>query len=183
MGSTYYNLKTHVVFSTKERRRMIDPQWISRLHAYLGGCARTIGAVAEEVGGVDDHVHLMLSLRPALRLSDVLREIKSASSAWVHDEIGEKLFAWQQGYSAFSVSASQVERVRRTFEIRRNIIGAERTRTRSASSSRHTGFRWNRNDPAPLRGARYRVRCFRGLASLTPGYFPSPFGRSVRAEL
>jgi putative transposase len=113
MGSTYYNLKTHVVFSTKERRRMIDPQWISRLHAYLGGCARTIGAVAEEVGGVDDHVHLMLSLRPALRLSDVLREIKSASSAWVHDEIGEKLFAWQQGYSAFSVSASQVERVRR----------------------------------------------------------------------
>jgi REP element-mobilizing transposase RayT len=113
MGSTYYNLKTHVVFSTKERRRMIDPKWMSRLHAYLGGCARTVGAVAEEVGGVEDHVHLMLSLKPALRLSDVLREIKSASSAWVHEEIGEKLFAWQEGYSAFSVSASQVERVRR----------------------------------------------------------------------
>ncbi|MCA1734455.1 MAG: IS200/IS605 family transposase [Acidobacteria bacterium] len=113
MGSTYYNLKTHVVFSTKERRRMIDPKWMSRLHAYLGGCARTVGAVAEEVGGVEDHVHLMLSLKPALRLSDVLREIKSASSAWIHEEIGEALFAWQEGYSAFSVSASQAERVRR----------------------------------------------------------------------
>ncbi len=113
MGSTYYSLNTHIVFSTKERRPLIAAEWIPRLRAYLGGCARTLGAVPIEIGGVEDHAHLFLGLKPALRLSDLMREIKTGSCAWVHGEIGERLFGWQDGYAAFSVSPSQIERVRR----------------------------------------------------------------------
>jgi Transposase IS200 like len=61
-------------------------------------------------------VHLLISLRATHRLADVLRELKSVSSAWVHDEIGIHAFAWQEGYGAFTVSASQRKAVRRYIE-------------------------------------------------------------------
>ncbi|MGH9458781.1 MAG: IS200/IS605 family transposase [Thermoanaerobaculia bacterium] len=107
------NIHLHVVFSTKERRPLIGNAWRSRLHEYLGGCVRTLGGVAVEVGGVSDHVHALLSVRPVHRLSDMMRDVKTASSLWVHDEIHEPEFGWQDGYAAFSVSRSGVEAVRR----------------------------------------------------------------------
>jgi REP element-mobilizing transposase RayT len=73
---------------------------------------RTLGGVPEAVGGVADHVHLLVGLRATRTLADVLREIKSVSSAWVHEEVGVGSFAWQEGYGAFTVSASQLENVR-----------------------------------------------------------------------
>jgi putative transposase len=64
MGSTFFSLHYHIVFSTKERRPSIRTEWRPRLHSYLGGIIRRMNGVAEIVGGVDDHVHLMASLRP-----------------------------------------------------------------------------------------------------------------------
>src|SRR5436190_11168012 len=85
LGSTYYSLHYHVVFSTKERRQIIKPEWRPRLHSYLGGMLRRMDGVAESVGGVDDHVHVLMSLRPVHCLADVMRDLKKDSTNWVKD--------------------------------------------------------------------------------------------------
>ena len=113
MPSTHLSLHYHVVFGTKDHAPLIQPAWRGQLHAYLGGIIRASDGVAEAVGGVADHAHLLIGLRATHRLADVLRELKSVSSGWVHDEIGARDFAWQEGYGAFTVSASQRETVRR----------------------------------------------------------------------
>jgi len=126
MSSTHLSLHYHLVFGTKGREPLIAPAWRDRLHAYLGGVIGTMGGVACIVGGVTDHVHLLVGLRATHRLSDVMRELKSVSSTWVHEEIGKPEFAWQEGYGAFTVSASMLEPVRKYIE---NQQEHHRTRT------------------------------------------------------
>lgn len=104
MSSTYYSLAFHLVWSTKHRRASIDDGWRTRLHEYLGGTLRGLDGQPLGVGGVADHVHLLVGLKPTHTLADVVREVKKASSTWVHDEIGLQDFSWQEGYSAFTVS-------------------------------------------------------------------------------
>ena len=113
MPATHLSLHYHVVFATKNRAPLIAPEWRGKLHAYLGGTVRGLGAVAQEIGGTDDHVHLLVGAKATHRLADLLREIKSESSRWVHETVGLAAFAWQEGYGAFTVSASQRETVRR----------------------------------------------------------------------
>lgn len=115
MGSTFFSLHYHVVFSTKERRPIIKSEWRPRLHSYLGGMVRGLGAVAESVGGVDDHVHILISLRPVHCLADVMRDLKKDSTNWTKDNF-KKRFAWQEGYAAFTVSPSAVDAVRHYVE-------------------------------------------------------------------
>ena len=112
MPSTYLSLHYHLVFSTKNREMIIAPEWRARLHDYLGGTIRGLGGYPEGVGGVADHVHLLVGLKATHCLADVLRELKKASSIWVHEEIGLRSFAWQEGYAAFTVSATAREPVR-----------------------------------------------------------------------
>jgi len=107
MSSTHLSLHYHIVFGTKDHEPLIQPAWRGNLHAYLGGIIRTAGGIAESVGGVADHVHLLIGLRGTHRLADLLRDLKSVSSGWVHDEIGLRTFAWQEGYGAFTVSPSR----------------------------------------------------------------------------
>ena len=90
---------------------MIAPEWRARLHGFLGGVVRQLDGIPQAVGGVGDHVHLLVGLGAMHRLADVMREIKSVSSRWVHDEVGVKLFSWQEGYGAFTVGAPQRESV------------------------------------------------------------------------
>ena len=115
MGSTYHSLHYHVVFSTKERRPLIRAEWRSRLHEYLGGAVRGMGGVAEAVGGVEDHVHLLLSLKTTAVPADMIREVKKASSAWVAQEF-DPGFAWQDGYAVFSLSWTHIAAVRQYIE-------------------------------------------------------------------
>ena len=105
---------------------MIQPAWRGDLHAYLGGIIRTADGIAESIGGVSDHVHLLIGLRATHRLADVIRELKAVSSGWVHNEIGMRGFAWQEGYGAFTVSASQRERFANTSSNKRSIIARAR---------------------------------------------------------
>ncbi|HCE45793.1 MAG TPA: IS200/IS605 family transposase [Lentisphaeria bacterium] len=109
MSSTYLNLHYHIVFATKGRVSLIDSSWRFRLHEYLGGTIQGLEGFPEGIGGVADHVHLLVRLKATHRLSDFIRELKKASSAWIHSEIGERNFAWQEGYGAFTVSASSIE--------------------------------------------------------------------------
>jgi REP element-mobilizing transposase RayT len=112
MASTYLSLHYHLVFSTKNREAIIVPEWRTRLHDYLGGTVRGLGGFPEGVGGVADHVHLLIGLKATHCLADFMRELKKASSLWVHDEMRLRTFAWQEGYAAFTVSATARNAVR-----------------------------------------------------------------------
>jgi len=104
MGSTFSSLHFHLVFSTKHRIPQINSDWRGRLHEYLGGTVNGLHGTSQGVGGTDDHVHLLVGLKPTHRLADFMRELKKASSVWVHDQIGMNEFARQEGYGAFTVS-------------------------------------------------------------------------------
>jgi putative transposase len=111
MGSTFYSLRYHIVFSTKERRPFIRPEWRARLHAYIGGIIRNQGGVAEAVGGVEDHVHILASLKTTHCIADIVRDLKKDSSSWAAENF-EREFSWQEGYSVFSTSANHAAAVR-----------------------------------------------------------------------
>ena len=112
MSSTHLSLHYHIIFSTKERHASIGGDWRERLHAFLGGCIKTLGGVPEAIGGTSDHLQVLIGLRATHRLADVVKEIKVASSKWIHDELNHKLFGWQNGYGAFTVSVLQIDNVR-----------------------------------------------------------------------
>jgi putative transposase len=117
MPHSYTNLVYHIVFSTKERRPSLDAALRPRLWEYLGGAVREEGGIALVINGVADHVHILAKLRQDKAVSDVMRAIKANSSGWIHDTFPQiEGFAWQCGYGAFSVSASQVPKVRRYIE-------------------------------------------------------------------
>lgn len=113
MSRTYTNLLYHLVFSTKERIPFISPSFRNDLHGYLGGIVRDLGGTPVEIGGVADHVHLLVKLKPTEAVSDVMRHLKAGSSKWLNEEkMKLRKFGWQDGYAAFSVSTSQAARVR-----------------------------------------------------------------------
>jgi len=108
----YTNLLFHIVFGTKSRLPMINTEIRPRFHQYMGGIVRGLGGIALEVGGIHDHVHLLVKLKPTIKLSDFLRDLKSNSSTWAKEN-GISKFEWQRRYGAFSVSESQVATVRK----------------------------------------------------------------------
>jgi REP element-mobilizing transposase RayT len=114
MPCAFSALFVHVVFSTKDRAPHLSPDLAERLFPYLGGIVRELKGSALEINGPADHVHLLLAIPPNIALADLLRVLKTSSSRWVHDRFpARKGFAWQAGYSAFTVSASRLEQVRR----------------------------------------------------------------------
>src|SRR5438477_7284626 len=113
MSDSHTNLLYHIVFSTKERRALITPEYEVRLFDYVGGTIRKIGGISLALNGTSDHVHLLAKLRPDCALSDVLRDLKANATGWMHDVFPSlKNFSWQRGYGAFTVSQSNVAAVR-----------------------------------------------------------------------
>lgn len=108
MSHTYCCALFHCVFSTKEQRKIITPELQPRLWEYMGGVARERGMKALGVGGMDDHVHLLLSLPSSLPMAGAMREIKSGSSRWMREVRKIPTFEWQEGYGAFSIGWAQV---------------------------------------------------------------------------
>ena len=110
-GMSYISSYHHCVFSTKERRPFIAPQLRDRLWPFLGGIARQNQMKAVEIGGMPDHVHILLSLPSTLSIAKALQLIKGGSSKWVHDTFPRhRLFQWQVKYGAFGVSVSQLDK-------------------------------------------------------------------------
>jgi putative transposase len=103
--STFSSLHYHIVFSTKFRTNFIHRSWVDRLHEYLGGITKSLDGYPQGIGGIEDHVHLLVGLKPTIFIPDFMRELKKVSSQWVHETIGQAEFQWQEGYSIFSVSA------------------------------------------------------------------------------
>jgi putative transposase len=113
MANTYTSLHYHAVFSTKNRQPFLSQPVRERLFAYLGGIARENGVTALEIGGVADHVHLLLSVPAPLAVSKAIQLLKGGSSHWLKETFPNMTdFAWQDGYAAFTVSQSQLDDVR-----------------------------------------------------------------------
>ena len=110
MAHSYTNLLYHIVYGTKDRRPLIDEAFQPKLYEYLGGTVRGLKGVCLEIGGVQDHVHILAKLHPTIAVSDFLEKLKANSSKWARSFSRD--FGWQGGYSAFNVSESQIERVR-----------------------------------------------------------------------
>lgn len=112
MSHTFTNLLIHVVFSTRKREPLIRDSFRERLWAYMGGLAKDEFGVARIVGGTENHIHALLSMRPDVSMSKAMERWKSLATGWVKKTIPEaEDFGWQAGYSTFSVSRSQAERV------------------------------------------------------------------------
>jgi REP-associated tyrosine transposase len=111
MPHTYARNTLHVIFSTKERRRSIPKEFQAELWAYVAGICKNHGIFTHGIGGAADHIHLLVELPQSLALAKAVLAIKSNSSRWAHAR-GHK-FVWQEGYAAFSVSASLVPAVAR----------------------------------------------------------------------
>lgn len=108
---SYVSSYFHCVFSTKARQPIIPPQLRDRLWPFLGGIARQNQMTALEIGGMPDHVHVLLSLPSTLSIAKALQLIKGGSSKWVHHTFPEHWnFGWQTKYGAFAVSVSLLDK-------------------------------------------------------------------------
>ena len=117
MSSSYCNLLYHIVFSAKDREPWMETSIRSRIHEYLGGAIRAEGGTALIVNGPADHVHIFAKLRQDKALSKLIGELKANSSGWISRTFETPArFAWQEGYGAFTVSESQVPKVRSYIE-------------------------------------------------------------------
>jgi REP element-mobilizing transposase RayT len=113
MPQSLSQIYVHLVFSTKDRATLIPANIQPRLHAYLAGTLSGIGCPTVQVGGMPDHVHILFRLSRTVTISNVVKDAKVESSKWMKNEGGVSGFAWQVGYGAFSVSASNVDAVTR----------------------------------------------------------------------
>ena len=114
MAHSHVSALFHCVFSTKGRKKWITPELQDRLWPYIGGIASENECRMLAIGGVEDHVHVVLSLPSSLPVAKAVQLIKGSSSKWIHEHfqsLGE--FAWQEGYGAFSVGVSQLEDTQR----------------------------------------------------------------------
>jgi REP element-mobilizing transposase RayT len=109
MPQSLSNVLLHIVFSTKNRAKLILPEFENELHAYLSDICRANKSNVYKVGGTENHVHIACSLPRTITISSLLEEIKSSSSKWMKSKSPNcSSFAWQSGYGAFSLGQSQL---------------------------------------------------------------------------
>ena len=114
MGTSFANLLYHIVFSTKNRSVQIHDNLRESLYEYIGGILRAERGILLEIGGMPDHVHLLVKLKADQAVAVAVRLVKANSSRWVNEtHVSTGRFEWQVGYGAFSVSESRAEEVRR----------------------------------------------------------------------
>jgi REP-associated tyrosine transposase len=104
----------HLVFSTKERWPFLkDKSLRDALHAYLGGISKTLDCPPIQIGGIEDHTHLLARFGRTISQADWVKELKRVSNLWLKEQgLWFAKFEWQAGYAAFSVSQSDLEIVR-----------------------------------------------------------------------
>ena len=117
MPQSLAKIYVHITFSTKHRQPLIDDPIKPELFAYLGGVCQALECHPVQVGGHDDHVHVLCILSKKIALMDLLEEIKKRSSKWIKTKgASYESFYWQDGYGAFSVNPAQIDVVVRYIE-------------------------------------------------------------------
>ena len=113
MPSTHHGILIHVVFSTKQRFKLLHENWRDELYGIMGGIAKEHKSILLRCGGIEDHVHLLLKIHPSFAIADTVKLIKGNSSRWINDyQKVPARFEWQRGYGAFSVSESMADVVK-----------------------------------------------------------------------
>ncbi len=111
MSHTYISSYYHIVFGTKNRDNLITPEIKENLWYYMGGIARENNMKALIIGGTENHVHVLLSLPATLTLAKAVQLLKGGASYWIHQTYPQyQDFTWQQGYGAFSIGMSQLNK-------------------------------------------------------------------------
>ncbi len=114
MPSTWSQVLLHIVFSTKHREPLISPEIEERLYPYIGGIVRSLDGSLYTIGGMPDHLHLLVRWNTKDPIASLMRQVKSRSSGWVNETFPDTpRFRWQEGYGVFSVSPSSKEPVQR----------------------------------------------------------------------
>ena len=109
---SYTSMNYHVVFSTKDRRPFLQDDLLPRVCQYAGGMVRELNGVLLEANGQPDHLHLALVIPPTLAVSDFIGKVKAYASGWIHRALPDlEAFKWQDGYAAFTVSPSALDKV------------------------------------------------------------------------
>jgi putative transposase len=114
MAQTLVSLYVHIIFSTKYRRNLIQPETESELFAYMGGIANNNESKLLAAGGVPDHIHLLVSMSKKIGVGELVGDIKRSSSVWIKTQDPlYRNFHWQDGYGAFSVGYTQLNAVKK----------------------------------------------------------------------
>jgi putative transposase len=113
MPQSFARVVMHTIFSTKHRVACFKEKLFrEEMHAYLGGCAKSLQCLPIQIGGVSDHVHLLTTLARTISIAEFVKETKRVSSNWIQTHGGPwSDFHWQAGYASFSVSESNVDSV------------------------------------------------------------------------
>jgi putative transposase len=113
MAHAYTSIHFHCVFSTLGRRRLLNPELLGKTCRYITGIVTNIRGKMLRINGTEDHLHILLGLPADVHVAEAMMKIKSNSSKWIHQTLPNmRHFAWQEGYGAFSVSFSNLDRVR-----------------------------------------------------------------------
>lgn len=112
MPGTYSQIYIHIVFSVKNRENPVSENWKNELHKYIAGIIKGKKQKPIIVNGMPDHIHALIGLKPIMRISDLVRDIKNNSTNFVNDrKFVQGKFSWQEGYGVFSYSYSQIKNV------------------------------------------------------------------------
>ena len=112
MANTFSQIYIQTVFAVGNRLGLITQDFREELHKYITGIVRNKGQKLISINGMADHLHILIGLRPAMALADLVRDIKSDSSDWINrKKLGRGKFGWQEGYGAFSYGHSQLDTI------------------------------------------------------------------------
>ena len=105
MAGTYSQIYIQIVFAVRGRQNLLQKEWRQEVFKYMAGIIKNKGHKPIIVNGVEDHVHVFVGLKPAMAISDLVRDIKNNSSNFINEHrwVGGR-FSWQDGYGAFTVS-------------------------------------------------------------------------------
>jgi REP element-mobilizing transposase RayT len=112
MANTFSQIYIQTVFAVSNRQSLIKPEFKEDLYKYITGIVRNQGQKLIAVNGIADHIHLLIGLKPAKALADLVREIKADSSNYINEnKLIRGRFNWQEGYGAFSYGHSQLDTI------------------------------------------------------------------------
>ena len=121
MANTFSQIYIQTVFAVSGRLSLITKDYKEELHKYITGIVRNKGQKLIAINGMADHLHILIGLRPAMALAELVRDIKSDSSDWVNRrKLARGKFAWQEGYGAFSYGHSQLDMIIRYIQNQEN---------------------------------------------------------------
>ncbi|QBN19102.1 IS200/IS605 family transposase [Flavobacterium nackdongense] len=112
MANTYTQIHIHFVFAVKYRLGTIQSEWKEELYKYITGITQNNSHKLLAINGMSDHIHILIGIRPAQSISDLMKDVKQSSSKWINEnKLTKTHFEWQEGYGAFSYSKSQINNV------------------------------------------------------------------------